>query len=46
MLLTVKAELADIRKGLELGADGYVTKPYSQTQLAEVIGRVLQHSAS
>ena len=42
VLLTVKAELADIRKGLELGADGYVTKPYSQNQLAEVIGRVLK----
>ena len=37
VLLTVKAELADIRKGLELGADGYVTKPYSKEQLAEVI---------
>jgi CheY-like chemotaxis protein len=46
VLLTVKAELADIRKGLELGADGYVTKPYSKNQLAEVIGRVLKHAAS
>ena len=43
VLLTVKAELADIRKGLELGADGYITKPYSKNQLAEVIGRVLKH---
>lgn len=46
VLLTVKAELADIHKGLELGADGYVTKPYSKNQLAEVIGRVLKHPAS
>ncbi len=45
VLLTVKAELADIRKGLALGADGYVTKPYSKNQLAEVIGRVLKHRA-
>jgi DNA-binding response OmpR family regulator len=44
VLLTVKAELADIRKGLELGADGYITKPYSKNQLAEVIGRVLKHT--
>ncbi len=45
VLLTVKAELADIRKGLALGADGYITKPYSKNQLAEVIGRVLRHRA-
>jgi CheY-like chemotaxis protein len=45
VLLTVKAELADIRKGLALGADGYVTKPYSKNQLAEVIGRVLKHTS-
>ena len=43
VLLTVKAELAHIRKGLALGADGYITKPYSKNQLAEVIGRVLKH---
>jgi CheY-like chemotaxis protein len=45
VLLTVRTELADIRKGLALGADGYITKPYSKVQLAEVIGRVLKHSA-
>ena len=42
VLLTVKAELAHIRRGLALGADGYITKPYSKNQLAEVIGRVLK----
>jgi CheY-like chemotaxis protein len=42
VLLTVKAELKDIRNGLALGADGYITKPYSKNQLAEVIGRVLK----
>jgi CheY-like chemotaxis protein len=42
VLLTVKAELVDIRNGLALGADGYITKPYSKNQLAEVIGRVLK----
>jgi len=44
VLLTVKAELAHIHKGLALGADGYITKPYSKNQLAEVIGRVLKQS--
>jgi CheY-like chemotaxis protein len=42
VLLTVKAELADIRNGLRLGADGYITKPYSKNLLAEVICRVLK----
>ncbi len=44
VLLTVKAELGDIHRGLALGADGYITKPYSQVQLAEVIGRVLKQA--
>jgi CheY-like chemotaxis protein len=43
VLLTAKAELVDIRNGLALGADGYITKPYSKNQLAEVIGRVRKH---
>ena len=42
VLLTAKAELVDIRNGLALGADGYITKPYSKVQLAEVIKRVLK----
>ena len=46
VLLTVKAELVHIRNGLALGADGYITKPYSKNQLAEVIGRVLKQPAS
>ena len=43
VMLTVKAELVHIRNGLALGADGYITKPYSKTQLAEVIGHVLKN---
>jgi len=43
ILLTAKAELSDIHRGLALGADGYITKPYSKEQLAEVIARVLKH---
>jgi CheY-like chemotaxis protein len=45
VLLTAKAELANIRNGLSRGADGYITKPYSKNQLAEVIGRVLKQAA-
>jgi len=46
VLLTVKAELSDIHNGLALGADGYVTKPYSKNLLAEIIGRVLKQPTS
>ncbi|HYN13370.1 MAG TPA: response regulator [Burkholderiales bacterium] len=42
VMLTVKSEAEDIRKGLALGADGYVTKPYSKSILAETIRRVLK----
>jgi len=42
VLLTAKAELTDIRNGLALGADGYITKPYSKNQLAEVLNYVLK----
>lgn len=42
VLLTAKAELRDIRNGLALGTDGYVTKPYSKNQLAEVLNYVLK----
>ena len=45
VLLTAKAELVHIRNGLALGADGYVTKPYSKDQLVEVISRVLKQPA-
>lgn len=44
VLLTAKTELVDIRNGLALGADGYVTKPYSKNQLAEVINHVLKQN--
>jgi CheY-like chemotaxis protein len=45
VMLTARTELVDIRNGLALGADGYITKPYSKTQLAEVINHVLKHTA-
>jgi len=44
VLLTAKTELVDIRNGLAIGADGYVTKPYSKDQVTEVIGRVLKQA--
>jgi CheY-like chemotaxis protein len=42
VMLTAKSDPADIGKGLALGADGYVTKPYTKNILADVIRRVLK----
>jgi CheY-like chemotaxis protein len=46
IMLTARADAEDIGKGLRLGADGYVTKPYSKNLLAGVIEKVLQHVQS
>ena len=42
VLLTAKNEPEDIGRGLVMGADGYVTKPYTKSILADVIRRVLK----
>ena len=41
VMLTVKDDPNDIRRGLSLGADGYITKPYSKKVLEEVVSKVL-----
>ncbi|MDH4095980.1 MAG: response regulator [Betaproteobacteria bacterium] len=42
ILLTAKDSPADISRGLALGADGYVTKPYTKNILADTIRKVLK----
>lgn len=37
IFLTAKAERADIRRGMELGADDYLTKPFMETELLTAI---------
>ena len=37
IFLTAKAERADIRKGMELGVDDYLTKPFDDTELLRAI---------
>ncbi len=45
VMLTVKSDPADIQTGITLGADGYVTKPYSKAGLTEAIEKVLRLAA-
>lgn len=37
IFLTAKAERSEIRKGMELGADDYLTKPFEDTELLSAI---------
>lgn len=37
IFLTAKAEKSDFRKGMGLGADDYITKPFDDTELLEAI---------
>ena len=45
VMLTVKGDPADIQLGIALGADGYITKPYSKAILAQTIEQVLRLAA-
>jgi DNA-binding response OmpR family regulator len=44
LLLTVKDEQADVIKGLELGADDYMTKPFSTRELVLRVQAVLRRT--
>ncbi len=45
MMLTAKTEEADVVSGLELGADDYITKPFSPRVLLARIRAVLRRKA-
>lgn len=45
MFLTAKAEKSDFRKGMGLGADDYITKPFDDVELLEAIEMRLAKSA-
>jgi CRP-like cAMP-binding protein/DNA-binding NarL/FixJ family response regulator len=37
IFLTAKAERSDFRKGMEMGADDYITKPFNDTELLSAV---------
>ena len=39
IMLTAKGEEADIIEGLKLGADDYITKPFSLERIKEIVNR-------
>ncbi len=45
IFLTAKTEKADLRKGMELGADDYLTKPFDDTELLNAISTRLRKQA-
>ena len=46
IFLTAKAEKSDMRKGMTLGADDYITKPFDETDLLTAIENRLKKSAN
>src|SRR4051794_25354850 len=45
VLLTAKAQTADVQSGLEAGADDYVTKPFEPLDLVDRVNRLLNVNA-
>jgi len=45
ILLTARAQAADVDAGLAAGADAYVTKPFSPRELASQVDALLQRAA-
>lgn len=45
IFLTAKSERAEVRKGMEMGADDYIIKPFEATELLNAIERRLKKTA-
>ena len=46
IFLTAKTEMSDLRKGMTLGADDYITKPFDDVELLDTIAIRLQKKKS
>ncbi|MCU7853265.1 MAG: response regulator [Candidatus Thiodiazotropha sp. (ex Monitilora ramsayi)] len=42
LILSAKGREAEVKKGLSLGADAYITKPFSTHELVEKVSELLQ----
>ena len=46
ILLTARAQSADVQRGLDAGAEAYVTKPFDPLELVDLVYEVLDQSRS
>ena len=45
ILLSAKAQASEVQKGLDIGADDYITKPFDPLELVERVQALLETSA-
>ena len=46
ILLSARAQEADIQRGTRIGVDAYLTKPFDPDELIDTVKRLIQHSGS
>ena len=44
-MLTAKGRDSEVAKGLALGADAYITKPFSTKELVALVDRMLEETS-